>query len=152
MNYEVNEDTLAIIPYQNGTKIIERDNEYIIDCNPYKVMEYSCEYFGSSIDGRIKGTKNMLGSIYKAPIIIEESKNLIFFPTSSPNVYENNWISLKNVIGYKKEGNKTKIIFRNNKELLVDIPYLSIDNQVLRASRLESILSKRKNSEKNDLK
>lgn len=149
MDYEINESTLAVIPYLNKTKVIETDNEYVIDQSPYKILEYSCEYFGSSLSGRLKGTKNMLGSIYKAPIIIEESKEIIFFPTSSPTGYENMWISLKNIINYQKDGNKTVINFVNNKKLTVDVPYFSIDNQILRASRLESILSKRKDK-KND--
>lgn len=149
MDYEINESTLAVIPYLNKTKVIEIDNEYVIDQSPYKILEYSCEYFGSSLSGRLKGTKNMLGSIYKAPIIVEESKEIIFFPTSSPTGYENMWISLKNITNYKKDGNKTIINFINNKNLTVDVPYFSIDNQILRASRLESILSKRKDK-KND--
>ena len=149
MDYEINESTLAVIPYLNKTKVIEADNEYVIDQSPYKILEYSCEYFGSSLSGRLKGTKNMLGSIYKAPIIVEESKEIIFFPTSSPTGYENMWISLKNITNYKKDGNKTIINFINNKNLTVDVPYFSIDNQILRASRLESILSKRKDK-KND--
>ena len=148
MDYEVNEDTLAVIPFSNKSKILEVENEYVVDVDPYQVLEYSCEYFGSSIDGRLKGTKKMLGSIYKAPIIVEESKNLIFFPTSSPLLYENIWISLKNIINYTKEGKKTRINFKNNKSLLVNVPFFSIDNQILRASRLESILNKRKNDKK----
>lgn len=148
MDYEINEDTLAILPLSNKSKVIEVENEYIIDKDPYKILEYSCEYFGSSISGRLKGTKNMLGSIYKAPIIVEESKNLIFFPTSSPLLCENMWISLKNIIDYKKEGPKTRINFKNNKTLLLDVPYFSIDNQILRASRLESIINKRKDIKK----
>ena len=64
MNYEINNETLAIIPIdENKTKILEVNNEYIIEKSPYKIMENSCSYFGSSLQGRLAGSKNMLGSI-----------------------------------------------------------------------------------------
>ncbi len=152
MDYEINQDTLAIIPKSyNSSKILEIDNEYDIDLNPYSVMEHSCEYFGSSLEGRINGSKNMLGSIYKSPVLVEESRNIIFFPTKSPNLESNVWISLNNIDHYEKCENNTKIYFKNNKELVIDIPILSFENQVLRATKLESVFRKRKFNKKDDL-
>ena len=151
MNYEINRDTLAILPIENDrSRIVERHNEYIIDYNPHQVMEHSCEYFGSSLDGRLYASKSMLGSIYKAPVVVEESRNIIFFPTSSPLLSGNVWISLNNIEKYEKELEKTKISFKDGKEIIVDIPFSSIENQILRSARLESILRSRKNTEKND--
>ena len=146
MKYEVNASTLAILPDKCGkSRIIEKENEYLIEDKPYKIMEHSCEYFGSSIEGRICGTKNMLGSIYKPPLLIEESKKIIFFPTESPNTDNNIWISLNNIKEYNKQDHKTIIKFKNNKEIVLDIPYYSIDNQILRATRLQTVYFDRKN-------
>ena len=146
MKYEVNASTLAILPDKCGkSRIIEKENEYLIEDKPYKIMEHSCEYFGSSIKGRICGTKNMLGSIYKPPLLIEESKKIIFFPTESPNTDNNIWISLNNIKEYNKQDHKTIIKFKNNKEIVLDIPYYSIDNQILRATRLQTVYFDRKN-------
>ena len=117
----------------------------MVESTPYKVMEHSCEYFGSSIEGRICGTKNMLGSIYKPPLLVEESKKIIFFPTESPNTDENIWISLNNIKEYKKHDHKTIIKFKNDKVIEVNIPCYSIDNQVLRATRLQTVYFDRKN-------
>lgn len=151
MNYEINKDTLAILPINNDKSfIIEKNNEYIVDSKPYEVMEHSCEYFGSSLDGRLRGSKNMLGTIYKAPILVEETRNIIFFPTVSPLLVNNVWISSNNIEKYEKLGEKTKIYFKDGKDIIVDIPYLSFENQILRSSRLESIIRNRKNHQKND--
>ena len=50
MKYEINKDTFAILPLENNkSRIIEKNNEYIIDDDPYSVMEHSCSYFGSSL-------------------------------------------------------------------------------------------------------
>ena len=145
MNYEVNKGTFAIFPDEFGkSKVVEKDNEYIIEQKPYNIMEHSCSYFGSSLKGRLNGSKDMLGSIYKAPILVEESNNIIFFPTNSPKSNDNIWISLNNIKKYEKNGEKTNIIFINDKKIEVDIPYFSFDNQILRSAMLESMIKKRK--------
>jgi len=152
MNYEVNRDTLAVMPSNDHqSKILEIEQEYVVDGSPYEVMEHSCSYFGSSIEGRMKGSKALIGSIYRTPIVIEESRNLIFFPTVSPVVADNIWVSLKNLEKYERfSDNKTKVYFKNKQSIVIDIPYASFDNQVLRSSRLDSLLTERKNMKKND--
>ena len=82
-NYEINSGTLAVIPIDEYTsKVIELDNEYIVNKPCFEIIDDSCNYYGSTYQGRYEGTKNMIGMNYKLPIIIEESKNIIFFPTT----------------------------------------------------------------------
>ena len=148
-NYEINNDTLAIIPMDNyKSRIIEKNKEFIVDETPIKIIENSCQYFGSSYQGRFMGTKKLIGVTHKAPIIIEESREIIFFPTNSPRLYECTWISLKNLNNYKRNNDASEILFNNGNLLNLDISYGSLDNQVLRAARLESVLRLRK--EKNN--
>ena len=79
------------------------------------------------------------------PILVEDTRNIIFFPTSSPLDEGGSWISLSNIKDYRKVGNnKTEILFKNNKKITVDVSYYSFNNQVMRASRLESIIRNRK--------
>lgn len=148
-SYEINEETIAIIPIEKEkSKIIEMDQEFIVAEPPIKIIENSCKYFGSSYQGRFIGTKNLTGITHKSPIIIEESREIIFFPTTSPRLEECFWISHKQIKEYKKKNYNTIIIFKNGKSIEVDISYGSIDNQILRSSRLESVLSSRKNKNK----
>lgn len=144
--YEINNGTLAIVPTEDGkTKVYEIDDEFIVDKRVYQVMEESCQYFGSSLIGRQTGSKNILGSSYKVPVVIDESRDIIFFPTSSPLLDSCYWIGLKDIKEIIKKDRKTIIVFDNNKEIEVDIPYLSIQNQIMRATRLNMVLKKRKN-------
>ena len=70
-SYEINKDTYAILSVSNNvTRVVEKNDEYFIKKGSYEVMEDSCAYYGSSCEGRIKGTKNILGNTYKVPIII----------------------------------------------------------------------------------
>lgn len=147
MDYEINKDTLALIGKEkNNTKVVETISEYIVDQEAFDIIEHSCEYFGSSYEGRHDGTKNLIGVTHKSPIIVEETQNIIFFPTTSPRMTNCTWISLNNVLTYKQGLNPkhTIIEFKNGKTLEVDVSVGSINNQILRASRLESVMRARK--------
>lgn len=152
MNYEINEGTLAVMPDTNDSrksKILEDRKEYIIDSKPYEVMDYSCKYFGSSYEGRKEGTKAVLDINYKVPIIVENSTNLIFFPTNSPDSADCIWISLKNIKTIKEDDfNSTIIIFNNDIEITIPISKRTIENQIFRASRLDLIMRNRKSNKK----
>ena len=87
----------------------------------------------------------LIGITHKAPILIEDSENLIFFPTSSPRLNDCGWVSLNNLDSYTPYDDESIIRFHNNLTLQVHASNKIINNQVLRATRLESIIYKRKN-------
>lgn len=151
MKYEINDETLAILPFdKDKARVLEESDEYIVDEIPYSIMEDSCKYFGSSFEGRILGSKNILGSVYKAPIIVEESQNLIFFPTEALSSNTVSWISYKKIKSVEKCGKRSKIIFNNGESIIANCPYFSIKNQIFRCNMLDSISSNRKIVKKND--
>ncbi len=144
MNYEINEGTLAILPSKDKSKVLEDNKEYVIDSTPYEIMDYSCKYFGSSYEGRKEGTKAILDINYKVPILVENSRNIIFFPTNSPSAEDCCLISLKNIKNIKESDyNTTTIIFNNDISILIPVSKRTIQNQILRASRLDSIMRDR---------
>ena len=146
--YEINKETLAVVGInKNSTKIVEKEKEYYIKDIAYDVMEHSCKYFGSSYSGRVEGSKKMIGANYKLPIIVEESNDLIFFPVVTPDNPKCIWISLKWYDCVKVEGGKTYIYLKNGKKIQISASKNSIENQVLRASRLLYVLNERKLAE-----
>lgn len=145
-DYEINVQTLAIIPLKEGkSRVIEENNSYIVNKTPMKIIDNSCKFFGSSYEGRFSGTKTLTGITHKSPIIIEESRKMIFFPTKSPRLDSCIWISFNNILNYEQKENNSIIKFCCGKVLELDISYNIIDNQILRATRLESVLNKRMN-------
>lgn len=142
--YEINEDTLALIALNDKTKVFEKSKTFTVHKEISEIMEESCQYFGSSLSGRQKGTENLIGISYKAPIIVEESKNIIFFPTTSPRLKNCNWISLNNLERYYTKNNKIVLEFKNKQKIMLNLSYGVIDNQILRATRLEAVLRGRK--------
>lgn len=144
-NYEINSSTIAIVPIsKNVSRVIEEDNIVTVSKNTTQIIDDSCRYFGSSYLGRHEGTKNIIGVNYKSPIVIEETKEIIFFPTSSPRFDNCYWISLKKIQNYKKINGQTVISFKNGYELPVNISTGSLENQILRSTLLESVMRNRR--------
>ena len=147
--YEINDNTAAIIGInQKSTEIVEKDKNYIVSDNSFSVMEHSCEYFGSSLSGRNKGSKKMLGANYKVPIIVEESNELIFFPLSEVEKADCIWISLKWFDKVITKNGVNYICLKNGIKIPTKVSKYSIENQVLRSSKLHLVLFERKNLKK----
>ena len=146
MKYEISKGTLAIVPNEKESSLVyEDDDRYIIEDSPFKIMEDSCKYFGSTYKGRKDSAKEILGAEYKIPVVIEDSTNLIVFPTTSPKAEDCAWISLKHVKRIKRiDSTSTKIIFNNDREIIVPVSFRSVENQLSRASRLDLIMRNRK--------
>ena len=141
--YEINSSTQAIIP------IDIKSNEYVITRPSNKIIEDNCKFYGSSYKGRCEGTKSLVGIKTKVPIIIEESRNIIFFPTNSTRSKQTSWIALNKIKKiYKNKSDKSYIIFNNDKKLNLNISLYSLENQYCRAIMLKSKLLERKIREK----
>lgn len=146
-NYEINVETLLIIPIgKEKSKIYEVDGEFIVKMSPLTIIKNSCLFFGSSYEGRKEGTKNLIGVDMKVPIVIEDSKNIIFFPTSSCIHKNSIWVSYQNLLKYSKFNDFSTILyFKNHESIKVEAKYNLIDNQIIRCIKLETLLIKRKN-------
>ena len=145
-NYEINDETLAIVPYDFGkSKVYEYDEEFIDNMIPLTIIKNSCLFFGSSFEGRRDASKNIIGVDMKVPILIEESRNIIFFPVSSCINKNSIWISYQNLLKYSKSSLSTSnLYFKNKKNLQFPVKYNLIDNQVIRCIKLDTLLLKRK--------
>ena len=150
-NYTINNNTLAIIPIGNKkSKVYEVDNVLIVEKSTLKIMEESCEYYGSTYEGRRKGTVNLIGVTHKSPIIVENTQCLVFFPTASPRVKDCAWINLNSLDTYAPFDNDSTIRFQNNLTIKLPISCKTLDNQILRATRLKFVLEERINQKEDN--
>lgn len=148
--YEINSSTLAIVPIDSSTsKVYEEEVEYIVKKSSNSIIKDNCEFYGSSYQGRCIGTKSLTGIKTKYPIIIEESRNIIFFPTSSIRTKQSTWIALNKIKKYNKKNYNSQILFKNELKIDLDISFYSLDNQIVRATMLKSKLYERKLEQKN---
>lgn len=149
-NYEIGSSTLAIVPLgENISKVYEEETKYIVNKSSNSIIKENCEFYGSSYEGRCIGTKSLTGIKTKYPIIIEESRNIIFFPTSSIRTKQSTWIAVNKVKSINQKSYKSQIEFKNKEKLDLDISIYSLENQFVRATMLKSKLYERKLEEKN---
>ena len=149
-DYEINSSTLAIVPLDDKvSKVYEEEDEYIVQKSANSIIKDNCQFYGSSYEGRCVGTKCLTGIKTKYPIIIEESRNIIFFPTSSIRTRQSTWIALNKIKKYIKNNYNSQIIFKNEEKIDLDISLYSLENQIIRATLLKSKLYERKLEEKN---
>lgn len=142
--YGITTKTCALVAVSNKrTKIIEQDKVLVIKKTPLEIIKESCEYYGSTLEGRIKNSKKQLGMCYKLPIIIEGSNEIIFFPTISAENENCSWLSIKNIHSYEKDDNNTIIKFIGRNKYTFPMSYESLENQMFRASKLMLMMKNR---------
>lgn len=141
---------MAVIPIKYGSKIFSKilkmDNEHIFPLRPLEVIKRSCQYYASSFNGRKEGTKKLIGVTHKPPIVIDPIQSIYVFPTASPNQLHCIWIAYDHVFDYYKDNNdnaRTRVIFRNNQEIVVPISIHSFENQMLRTALLRTKIDQR---------
>ena len=152
-SYEINSDTLLIIPCgKNLSKVYEGNDVYLVHKSSFKIIKDSCLFFGCSYEGRREGSKFLIGSEMKIPIVIEDSHSIIFFPTSSCIRENSIWISFKNLVRYTKYNDiSTMLYFKDHIQLIVGCKYSLIDNQTIRCIKLENAINKRSVFEKKNV-
>lgn len=144
-NYIINSETYAILPYGGGKSIIyEKNNRFIIDTTPNRIIKRNCFYNGSTYEGRLEATYYLTNYNYKTPILIKEEGLIIFFPTSSPRLEQCSWIALNNIYDfYSINKDISRIVFENKLYIEIPITYNILNNQILRSINLESKLRKK---------
>lgn len=143
-DYNINKNTLALMPYgKNKTLVFEKHKYYIVNQRANKLMDESCRYNGSTIEGRAKGTESLTGISYKAPIIVKEEESIIFFPTCSPRLKECSWINAGNISNIYKKNDRCLVEFYNKETLEFDISYNIMNNQLSKSLLLEKKFKKR---------
>jgi len=140
--YEVNVKTSYLEGFIDSdglvkTRVYENKKPVIINASPTDVMKYSCEYFGSTLEGRQHSSMRLLEVKHKVPIIVEESLPLIFFPLCSPKISICSWICFNNISSFVKSHRGTTIYFNNGLKIDIKMSMGMFENQFVRATRLK---------------
>lgn len=149
-HYEVTQSTMALIPHQKNTSnklntfVLEEHTDYLSDQSPTEIIDLACRYFGSSLQGRQIGTKEVCNLDKKLPITIDPSSGIYFFPTASPDSDYCYWIAHTHIKSVKTVDSKqTKVTFKNDKYILLPVSKGSLQNQIQRTAQLRFMLGQR---------
>lgn len=146
--YEINTETMMILPIEYGSKIYshiyEIEGEAVSPFKPLEIIKNSCRFFGASYEGRKEGTRQLTGITHKAPITIDPTNLIYFFPTASATNPNCIWISNEHVLHYRPhEGGQTEVTFRNRRTHIIPVSHNIFQNQILRTVLLKDTLSSR---------
>jgi len=147
--YEVTPLTMAVLANTDeegirNTVVLEERRKYTVYTTPTKMIDEACKFFGSSLKGRLEGTKDISKITHKAPIAIDPSSGMYFFPTASPSNKQCSWIAHSHVkeINPIKKG-KTEIVFKNDQRVIIHVSYGSMLNQLQRTAQFRFSLDTR---------
>ncbi|HLR41200.1 MAG TPA: competence protein ComK [Virgibacillus sp.] len=146
---EITPLTMAVLAQQDdsgniSTCVLESEAEYVVDHSPSKLIHNACVFFGSSLKGKLEGTRNICGITHKAPISIDPFSGMYFIPTMSPKSDKCSWIAHSYIEKmYKAANQQAKILFKNGKIITLDISFGSMLNQVQRTAQFRYILDER---------
>lgn len=145
--YIINEKTLYLGCIDAKNVINESGIELeITNMDTKKIINCSCLFYGTSYQGRKKGTKNMINETYKLPIILNESKKIVIFPIYSLKSKKNFWIVYNNIKNYQQiSKSKVLVEFINGFSKVFHISYYIFHNQMSKCSRLLIVYTNRNN-------
>ena len=141
-NYLINQNTLYLMEKDDNTIIKENNNEILVYDKILKVLDNNCKFYFSSLKGRIDSSSYLLKIQYKCPIIVSEEKEIIFFSLKINKKCM--WINYQNLDNVSYSKKNVEIWFKNGTKIDLNISKNIVLNQILKSSRLESILKSKK--------
>lgn len=137
MDYIIGKDTYFLMFDGKKTVINELSTEIILDGNLLRdIINKSCLYYGSSLKGRLAGSKNLINSKYKLPIIISENNKIMLFSIVGIQMQEKIWINFNSVSHYEKAKDFVNVTFSNGYQQKFTVSYFVFNNQMLKCSRM----------------
>lgn len=133
-HYQPNKETIAYITAQHidyNTIILEGERTYYCKKTPFELVKDNCIANWSSYEGRRKAVMKLTNYFRKVPIIISQLKEIVIFPTHSPENVDCNWIFVKHVLKISKCSKKkgTIITFNNGRQLHLNVSHHIIESQ-----------------------
>ena len=128
---------------EKKTKVYELNSDFVVLENMSQIIFNSCEFYGSNYIGRLYFSRSILNLKIKLPIIIEDNKKIIFFPTRAINNNECIWISYNNLKKIMKTQDGSIVYFSNDKNFKIKISSDILDRQFFNCLKLEKLLKSR---------
>ena len=130
-NYLINENTIAVQKRSKQTIIYDVENIRVINKNIRSILNLNCNFYGSSLLGRLKSASKILNIKYKIPIIINEN-NVILLPIKSLRHEDTLLLVSNKIIKYEEQDAKLKVYTINNQEFILNISKNSFEKMLLK--------------------
>lgn len=143
-DYIINNNTLYVEQNENKLIIYELSTEKIIEnMGMRKFLDNSCLFYGSSLEGKLKGTKALINEDYKLPVILSERKQIVIFPLKEKDK-EVCWINYKQIENYIQiSKSKVLVEFKGGLTKVFHASFYSFHKQILKCCRLLVVYNSR---------
>lgn len=149
--YAISSKTLALMPLKKENRVytivIEDNRQFIVKKRPLRVVIDSLITYGKTYEEVVRFSQRHLTIQQKFPICVKLAQDIIpmniFFPTESPHVPTNVWLSLDGIEGFDAKGNGEMIIHLRNKQSIV----LNLSTNILYRQISQSHFLKKKATE-----
>lgn len=129
-------DALYFKKNNRSTDIVYLNSNKTINKTIEKLLNELCLENLSTLNGRINAVKERYNIHKFIPIYI--SNELILLPIYPKDYYTQIYLNINLVKNIQQELNKTKIIFNEEKYIIVDAPYLRIKQYVEKCKRIKN--------------
>lgn len=143
--YLVSNKTIAVIKNKKKTIIINVDKVVVINKSIKNILEFNCNYYGSSLDGRIKCAKDILNIKYKIPIVIDDKNNIVLVSLNSPRNSSNVYLVTNKILNYEIVNNYLRVFCLNNINFRVKLSKNVFEKLLLNSIKIINTLNWRKN-------
>lgn len=140
---ELSSNTVLIRSIGPGeSEVVNLTDSVILPYSSKTIVDKNCKLFGSSLHGRIESSKEWLGYDYKLPIIVDEIRNLVLFPTRSIDSPKNVWLSYNVIDDYTVKRDGVEILLKNGKTIKIKESFNVFESQYFRAAKLYKKIEK----------
>lgn len=136
-------DYLVLYEKNNKGYAVNHDGNVVtINEKPIFYLARLCMKHGSTFEGRIDACKKSLNIKQKAPLLISELTNEIWFPTLSSTNKDNIWINYNEIIDITSlNNNESLITFKNGYKYKISINIRIIRKQIQRCKEYIELLN-----------
>ncbi|NHC43419.1 hypothetical protein G6549_26490 [Bacillus sp. MM2020_1] len=152
VDYLINEETSLLMGeyYTNGelfTRVVEGMNLFLVALSPVQLIDKSLLRYGSSFNGALSSSKEVLGEIKMHPIKISSTMDIWLFPSKSfkkPNCI---WFVLNHVQDtLPRTVKKTEVFLRHGHKITIEMKESSFRDKRRNAEKLRERISHNINS------
>lgn len=147
--YILNPNSMAVSPEYDGngklcSRVSEVNDSFLIDRTPKQLINDTLNFFASTLEGAIVGSKSILGNYNMIPIVISEALDMYWLPTHSPYIDQCMWFALAHIGDVEPLPNlHSKVVFKNGHTLKAHITKRTLEARVNWTAKLKVIMDER---------
>lgn len=146
--YVVNPDTMALLPIDGPqgelwTLALETNAHFKVTITPFKIIDYSCSYFGSTYAGR-KGSASLMGYKSLPPICVCNELGIFLFPLTSVHHRDCIWLAHSHIKHWESVNkDMMKVRLTNADQIEVPMHANAFLNRVFRTAQFRHQLNEK---------